>query len=70
MKYRLKDHPYLFMALVVLLLLFGSIALGFVYHWSTYSVCAVVLSGIGFLILSGMTVFDYVSFKKRQNGEK
>lgn len=65
MKYHLKDHPYLFLTLVVLALLIGSIVLGFAYNWSVYSICAVVLSGIGFLILLGMAIGDYHSFKKK-----
>lgn len=70
MKFSLKDHPYLFLFCVALLLLACSLAIGFVYSFSVYAIIAVVISALGTLVLFILFLKDLIAFKKNKEGRK
>lgn len=69
MKFNLKDHPYLFLALLALVCLIASIAIAVIYSWKMESIVAVVISGVGFIILTGIFIYDLVCFNKGKKNE-
>lgn len=70
MKFSLKDHPYLLLFCVALLMLACSLAIGFVYSFSVYAIIAVVISALGSLVLFALFLKDFIVFKKNKEGRK
>ena len=70
MKFSQKDHPYLLLFCVALLMLACSLAIGFVYSFSVYAIIAVVISALGTLILFVLFLKDLIAFKKNKEGRK
>lgn len=68
MKYDLREHPYIFMVLVALVLLALSILIAYLYEWNGFAIIAIVLSGLGLVTLS-YTFFKDLSIFLKQKKE-
>lgn len=67
MKYSFKDRPYLFLALIALFMLIVSICITAMYDWSIYGIIAIIISGLGFLVLLFSFIYDLLTFNKEKN---
>ena len=70
MKFSLKDHPYLLLFCVALLMLACSLAIGFVYGFSVYAIVAIVISALGSLVLFVLFLKDLIAFRKNKESHK
>lgn len=72
MKYNLKEHPYIFLVIAATILVALSIVISALYKWNVFGIVAIVIAGVGFLILLGCLIYDIILFnrKKKQLEEK
>lgn len=71
MKYKLSEHPYIFMVLVALVLVICSITIAALYQWSPYAIVAIVISALGFIVLSYTFLKDLsIYFKQKRKYEE
>lgn len=70
MKFSLKDHPYLLLFCVAIMMFSCSLAIGFVYSFSVYAIIAVAISALGTLVLFVLFLKDLIAFKKNKEGRK
>jgi positive regulator of sigma E activity len=67
MKFRISEHPSVFLFLISLVILGISIFLNVLYQWKIYSIVAIVLAGIAVLVLGYSMVKDISSFLKKKS---
>ncbi len=66
MKFKLNEHPSVWLFLTSLVILGISIFLNVLYQWKIYSLIAVILAGIAVLVLGYSLVKDLLLFAKEK----
>lgn len=66
MKYSLKEHPYIIMLIVSLILVGGSILLTVILKGSPFGIVAIVIASLGTLFLTYSFIVDLLAFLKKK----
>ena len=66
MKFKLSEHPSIFMFLISLVILGTTIFLNVMYKWKIYSIVGLVLSGIASLVLLFSVCLDIYHYLKKK----
>lgn len=67
MKFKINEHPSVWLFLISLVILASTIVLNVLYNWVIYAVVAIVLAGIAVIVLGYSMVKDILLFVKKRN---
>jgi len=66
MRFKLKEHPSIFLFLISLVILGISIFICYLYNWVVYADVAIALAGAAVLVLGYSMVKDILTFEKKK----
>lgn len=67
MKFKISEHPSVFLFLISLVILGVSIFLNVLYQWKIYSIVAIILAGIAVIVLGYSMIKDIAIFLQNKN---
>ncbi len=66
MKFKISEHPSIWLFLISLVILASTIVLNVMYHWTVYAIIAIVLAGLAVVVLGYSMIKDISLFVKQR----
>lgn len=66
MKFKISEHPSIWLFLISLAILASTIVLNVMYHWTAYAIIAIVLAGLAVVVLGYSMIKDISLFVKQR----